>query len=366
MTGADRLPTARAAFGLAMLACLPPALLAVAQSVLHRDYSGWGYFTDWMAYTRYLVAVWVMVATERYADGRLILLARHFREAQILSDADQPAFGSALALADRRSSSTLAEGLILAVVLVWAGLSTSIVVDLTGTSWEGRAVEGAIALSWAGEAARLLSTPLFLFLVCRWIWRLGVWTTLLRHIARLPLQLMPLHPDRSGGLGFLTVYPSIFSGFIFALSAVIASAMVTDIGLEHHSAQTVWLALAVWIALCVMLVVGPLLVFVPQLYQMREKALLEYGRLASQHYLAFHRKWFGSGRGGDGLLGSDDPSSAADLNAIIETVQRLRFVPLDLPSTLQLLLAAGLPLVAVVLTQIPFASLVKWIVNTII
>jgi hypothetical protein len=115
-----------------------------------------------------------------------------------------------------------------------------------------------------------------------------------------------------------------------------------------------------------MLVVGPLLVFVPQLYQMREKALVEYGRLASQHYLAFHRRWFGSEKGGEELLGSNDPSSAADLNAIVETVQRLRFVPLDLTSTLQLLLAAGLPLVAVVLTQVPFASLVKWIVNTIV
>jgi phosphohistidine phosphatase SixA len=35
-------------------------------------------------------------------------------------------------------------------------------------------------------------------------------------------------------------------------------------------------------------------------------------------------------------------------------------------SRLPLLLAAGLPLVAVVLTQIPLASLVKWIVNTIV
>lgn len=66
--------------------------------------------------------------------------------------------------------------------------STSIVVDLAGTSWEGRAVEDAIVFSWAGEAARLLGTPLFLF-------------------------------------------------------------------------------------------------------QMREKALVEYGRLASQHYLALHRNW---------------------------------------------------------------------------
>ena len=31
---------------------------------------------------------------------------------------------------------------------------------------------------------------------------------------------MPLHPDRSGGLGFLANFPGIFSGFVFALSSV--------------------------------------------------------------------------------------------------------------------------------------------------
>ena len=36
----------------------------------------------------------------------------------------------------------------------------------------------------------------------------------------LSLQLMPLHPDRSGGLGFLANFPGIFSGFVFALSSV--------------------------------------------------------------------------------------------------------------------------------------------------
>ncbi|MCP4936332.1 MAG: hypothetical protein GY927_19535, partial [bacterium] len=48
---------------------------------------------------------------------------------------------------------------------------------------------------------------------------------------------MPLHPDRSGGLGFLANFPGIFSGFLFALSCVVAAAMVKDLGLEEHAAQ---------------------------------------------------------------------------------------------------------------------------------
>ncbi|MEA3275316.1 MAG: hypothetical protein U9Q81_08540 [Pseudomonadota bacterium] len=366
LTAPDQLPTQRAALGLALLAWLPPALLAVFQSLTDDRYSGWGFFTDWMVYTRYLIAIWIMIATERYADGRLITLAQHFRDARILSDADLPAFERALGIADRRSGSALAEVVILAAVLVGAGVSTHLTVDLVGSGWEGREVGGDVLLSWAGEAARFLSTPLFLFLVLRWIWRFLVWTALLYRISRLPLQLMPLHPDRSAGLGFLAIYPSIFSGFLFALSCVVASAMVTDIALEHPGAEAVWFVLAGWLSMCSVLVLGPLLVFVRPLYAVRERALIEYGRLASRHHLAFHRKWLGEGRSGEELLGSADPSSASDLNATFEAIQRLRFVPVDFPAVLQLLIAAGAPLLVVVATQIPFGDLIKWIFGTIV
>jgi hypothetical protein len=320
LTGADQLPARRAAIALALLAWLPPALLAVAQSLVDGAYSGWGFFTDWTVPTRYLVAIGVMIATERYADGRIILLTRHFREARLFSDDAVPGFLAALALADRRSSSWLAEGVIVAAALAWSGLTESYVVALAGSSWEGAMVSGEVVLSWAGETARFLSNPLFLFLVLRWFWRFLVWTGLLFRISRLPLQLTPLHPDRSAGLGFLAIYPSIFSGFVFALSCVIASAIIKELGLERHSPETVWFALAGWLAMSLVLFLGPLLVFVRPLYAVRERALLEYGRLATHHHLAFHRKRIGEARSGEDLMGSSDPSSASDLNASVQAV----------------------------------------------
>jgi hypothetical protein len=66
------------------------------------------------------------------------------------------------------------------------------------------------------------------------------------------------------------------------------------------------------------------------------------------------------------MLGSDDASSAADLNGLIESVQTLRLVPVDFAAILQLLLAAGAPLLAVVLTQIPLGSLIKWILDSVV
>lgn len=366
LTGADLLPSRRAALVLALLAWLPVAVLVVGQSLLGAGYSGWGFFTDGMAYTRYLLAIFVMVMTERYADGRLKILVHHFREAQILTPEALPEFRRALAVADDRSSSARAELVILVIVLIWSGLTTQIVVDLSGASWEGRMMAGEAVLSWAGLTASLVSTPLFLFLALRWIWRLLVWSALLYRLSRLPLQLTPLHPDLAAGLGFLAIFPSIFSGFLFALSAVVASAMVRDIGLEQHSAQLVWFAVATWMVLSVGLIVGPLLVFVRPLYATRETALIEYGHLASQHHLAFQRKWLGQAIHGEEFLGSGDSSSVGDMNAIVEAVRQMRLVPLDLPALLPLLVAAGVPMLAVVATQIPVGDMIKWLMSRLL
>jgi hypothetical protein len=54
LTDADRLPTGRAAVGLALLAWLPPALLVFAQSLLGGQSAGWEFFADWTAYARFL------------------------------------------------------------------------------------------------------------------------------------------------------------------------------------------------------------------------------------------------------------------------------------------------------------------------
>jgi hypothetical protein len=365
LIGADLLPARRAIISLTLLAWLPPALLAIAQTLLDASYAGWGYFTDLTVPTRYLIAIGVMVATERYADGRFVILVRQFREARMLSGDGLPAFEAALATADRRSSSALAEGIIVAVALVWSGLTANYAVAAAGSSWEGTVVGGEVVLSWAGETARFVSNPLFLFLALRWIWRFVVWAALLLCISRLPLQLTPLHADRSAGLGFLAIYPSVFSGFAFALSCVVASAMLKELGLNQHNPETVWFAIAGWIAINLVLFLGPLLVFIGPLAAARERALLEYGRLANQHHLAFESKWIGKARNGEDLT-SSETSSVISINACVRAVQDMRFVPIDRAAVVQLIFAAGIPFLAVAATLVPLDDLLKWVVGKIL
>lgn len=365
LLAADQLPRARAAVVLVMIAWLPPAVLVAVLSAIDDGYAGWGYFTDPTAYSRYLVAITVMIATERYANRRILALVHHFRESGLLAHDQGSAFAALLDTADRRTSSTPIELVIAAVCLLLAGTSMSIAIDISGSSWGGARESGTVALSWAGNYARFVSTPLFQFLLLRWMWRFLAWTLLLCQIARLPLQLAPLHPDRAAGLGFLSIYPSIFSGFVFALSCVVASAFLRELDLEQLAADTVWFGLAGWIGIVLLIFLGPLTVFVRPLYLAREQALLSYGRIASQHHIAFHRKWIEPAMGGEDMLGSADPSSVSDLNASVQAVLDMRTIPVDRSAVVQLLIAAAVPLLTVVAALIPLRDLIRGLALTI-
>jgi hypothetical protein len=366
LTGADQLPTRRAALLLSLVAWAPPAGLAIAQALSGDHDEAWLYFTDLTVYARFVIAIAVMVATERYADGRVILLTRQFKEAQLIGENGGPGLVSALDAADRRSSSAIAELVILLVALGWSVFIARYTVEISTVAWEGRSVNGQVVLSWAGAAAAFLGNPLFLFLALRWIWRFIVWATLLNRIARLPLQLAPTHPDRCAGLGFLAIFPSIFIGFVFALSCVISASMLKEIGVQEVDGQVVWLAITVWIVLCLVLVLGPLLVFVRPLYLARERALLDYGRLASRHHLAFQRKWIGGPEAVDADEASGDPNLASSLSGSVAAARSMRVLPLERMAVMQLAIAAALPMLAVVSTQVPLMDIAKWIFGKIV
>jgi hypothetical protein len=93
--------------------------------------------------------------------------------------------------------------------------------------------------------------------------------------------------------------------------------------------------------------------------------MVEYGRLAQAHHQAFRGAWINGSRRPEKLPGSPDPSSAADLNAIVQTVIDMHIVPLDLMAFLQTLVAAIVPFIGVVVSQIPLAELLWWLVGAI-
>ena len=70
-----------------------------------------------------------------------------------------------------------------------------------------------------------VARPVYVALVLAWFWRLLLTTRMMFKISRLPLSLVPTHPDRLGGLGFLASIPGAFSLVILALSSVLAAGL---------------------------------------------------------------------------------------------------------------------------------------------
>lgn len=167
----DGLPTWRSATALALLAWLPPACLAIAQSLFDDSYNGWGFFTDPTVYTRFLIAVFILIATERLADQRLLHLVRQFWKAELIAPEEFQSYRDLLKRAEARANSWVVEVCLFLFVIAWSAFSTRYGVQLAGLSWAGKSSGDDIVLSWAGRISLFWCSPLFLFLVLRWFWR---------------------------------------------------------------------------------------------------------------------------------------------------------------------------------------------------
>jgi hypothetical protein len=214
-------------------------------------------------------------------------------------------------------------------------------------------------LSVAGWWFDLVSTPVFRFLLLRWAWRMLLWTLFLWRVSRIDLRLAPAHTDLAAGLGFLSEGQRAFSPIVFAGGVVVAGQIVNALAHEGATLSSVQFIMVAYALLAIVFLVVPLLVVAPVLLKAKKKARLEYGALVTSHDQLFDAKWIrGQRPPGDEILGSADASSLADLGAAFAVVQQMRIVPIDKPTLISLAVAAGLPMVPVVVFATPADELI--------
>lgn len=361
LLGPDRLPTSFAALLLGGLAWGLPAACALLQGVLDPAYDGTRYFEDPSTVARLFIAITVMVGTERYADRRILQIASEFWQQRLVVGEVRARFFELLRGADRQSGSALLQCMLLLAVFIGAGRAVGFTLEIEKTGWEGALLaNGDVVLSWAGTVARYLSIPLFEFLVLLWFWRLGVWSLLLYRVARLPLQLTPLHADRCAGLGFVGLFPGVFRGLVFALSCVVASLLWKDMAAHDaaHNLEFLRNVAALWVLVVLVVFVSPLLAFYQPLYALREAELTNIGRVSNNWYRQHHGRLVegGAERADEDPCYADAPS-LGELNAAIETLRSIQAVPIDRAAMIQLLAAALAPLGVVAATRMPLRQL---------
>jgi hypothetical protein len=205
-----------------------------------------------------------------------------------------------------------------------------------------------------------VSLPVFQFLLIRWYFRLFIWARFLWQVSRVELSLIPTHPDRLGGLGFLSNTAHAFALLVAAHGALVAGQLANRIFFLGARLPDFKMEIGVMVFFLLAIVFGPLLVFAPQLAQAKRIGLNEYGTLAERYVREFDAKWLHDAVTTDeALVGTADLQSLADLANSYDVVRTMRLAPVTKDAVLQLASAALLPIVPLALTMMPLEELLR-------
>jgi hypothetical protein len=198
------------------------------------------------------------------------------------------------------------------------------------------------------------------FFLMRWYFRLFIWTRFLWQVSRIELSLVPTHPDRVSGLGFLANTVYAFTPLAVAHGALLAGLIANRIFYLGAALPEFKIEIAVLVVFVMGVVLGPLLVFAPQLAQAKRTGNHEYGTLAERYVREFDAKWLRGGVPADEpLVGSGDIQSLADMANSFAVVWTMRIAPITRDAVLLLVGAILVPIVPLALTVMSLEELLK-------
>ena len=346
---------------LSLLAWLPLLVLSALEGHALGGNVAVPFLLDVDVHIRFLVALPLLIVAELVVHQRMRFVVRQFLERNLIPKTALPRFEAAIASALRLRNSVLAEVLLIAfvyvvgVLIIWRHYMA-----LTASTWYAAPTVEGSKLSFAGMWYGYLSLPLFQFVLLRWYFRLFIWTRFLWQVSRIELSLVPTHPDRVGGLGFLANTVYAFTPLAVAHGALLAGLIANRIFYLGAALPEFKIEIAVLVVFLMCVVLGPLLVFAPQLAQAKRTGNREYGTLAERYVREFDTKWLRGGVPADEpLVGSGDIQSLADLANSFEVVRTMRIAPVTKEAILQLAAATLAPVVPLALTMMSLEELLK-------
>ena len=346
---------------IALFTWLPLLVLSALEGQLLGGRAAVPFLLDVEVHVRFLVALPLLIIAELVVHRRMRPLLQQFLERNLIPANAMARFEAAVASAFRLRNSALAEVLLIAIVY---GVGVLIVwryyFALDTATWYAVPSVGGSKLSLAGMWYGYVSLPIFQFLLVRWYFRLFIWIRFLWRVSRIELSLVPTHPDRVGGLGFLSATVYALSVLAVAHGALLAGQLASRIFFVGATLPQFKVEIAVIVVFLMCTILGPLLVFAPGLVLAKRQGLREYGTLAERYVREFDTKWLRGGAPADEpLVGSADIQSLADLANSYEVVRTMHIVPITRDAVIRLAAATLLPIVPLALTMMPLEELVK-------
>lgn len=340
---------------------LPLLALSLAEGQALGGHAAVPFLLDVEAHVRFLVALPLLILAELIVHQRMRFVVRQFLERDLIPQDNLPCFEAAIRSAFRLRNSVVVEVMLIAFVyVVGVLLFWRHYVALSTATWYGTPTADGLKLSVTGLWYAYISLPVYQFLLVRWYYRIFIWMRFLWQVSRIQLSLIPTHPDRVGGLGFLANTVYAFMPLAVAHGAILAGPIANRIFYVGSALPEFKLEIAIVLLFLLFLVLGPLLLFSPQLAQSKRIGNREYGTLATRYVRDFDAKWLRGGTlAGEQLIGSGDIQSLADLANSFEVVRTMQLAPITRDAVLRLIIATLVPLAPLVLTMMPLEELLR-------
>ena len=342
----------------------PPLILTIIAGTAYSDAIRISFFNSLLGHVRFLVVLPILIGVEPYIHRQLNIAIRLFSERNLIPAEEMADFHRAIDKThDIRNSYILELGLL--VVVYTAGL----------WFWGSRQPEGSqtwyanpntlgLNLTLAGYWLVFVSLPMFQFFLVRWYARFFILFWMLLQISKLKLNLIPTHPDRSGGLGFLGRVTYAFSPLLFAQGALLSAMIATEVMQNGKDIGSFLVESIGYIAFFVIGVLVPLCVFVPEVARAKRKGLRIYGTLAARYVEEFDKKWIRSNDGQrEELLGTADIQSLADLGNSYNIVSEMNLAPFNYRDIFRLTAITAAPLIPLLLLVFSAEELFKKILE---
>ncbi|MCX7892070.1 MAG: hypothetical protein N2544_06870 [Burkholderiales bacterium] len=315
-------------------------------------------------HARFLVAVPLLILAEGPVHAASTRLLGYFAASGVVPPAETGRFRAAVAATARLRDGTLPWIVIAGLVLGFT--TTSEIVHhaheidwADGGAGDGRWGFGALWYLYVGRSV-------YLTLVLAWLWRAVLLAVLLWRIARLDLALVPTHPDRAGGVGFLERVPPLFAPVVLGIGCVIASRWAHDAVYHGLALQSLRVEMAAFVAAALAVFLLPLAAFAGPLMRAKRQALLDYGALVGRHGRLVRERWIEGKTVDDAVLGAPELGPVADTVTAYEAVKAMRAVPVGKAAVVPLAAAAAAPMIALLALQMPVKDLALALVKALL
>ena len=307
---------------------------------------------------RFLIAVPLLIAGEGMMHKLMIRLIPYFLTSGLVRVEQQGAFKKIIQGVIRLRNLTRPWLIIAVLILAWTIFKPA-QTDYHELIWAA----GGFGGFWFNYVSR----PIFTLLMAAWLWRMALLVILLKRIAGLGLALVPTHPDRAGGLGFLEKLPTAFSLFALAVSSVVASHLAHDVVYHGVHVQSLQGLLVAFLIVVIILCIAPLLVFIGPLAAAKREALLEYGSLVGQHGRLVQRRWIlGETLDDESLLQAPEIGPVADASALYAAVKDMRVAPIGKSAIMGVALPALIPMLALFSIEVPIKDLLTKLLGILV